>query len=109
MPIVTGFRMAVGRHRVASGNSAGDGDAVLACLARLLGGARGREAVLSCHRCAVYVADQAQGECGAYDDCEQSTVYGCLLEVRFCKQNGRRCFGFLFGTENYGRQPSNMI
>jgi hypothetical protein len=97
--------MAVGRDRVAAGNSAGDlaGDAVLACLARLLGGGRGREAVLSCYRLrgrAVYVADQVQGECGAHDDCERSTVYGCLPEVRFCRQNGRRCFGFLFGTEN---------
>lgn len=104
----------MGRDRVAAGNSAGDlaGDAALACLARLLGGGRQHEAVLSCHRLrgrAIHVADQTQGECGANDDCERSTGHGCLPEVQFCGQNGRRCFGFLLGKGNYGRQPSNMI
>jgi hypothetical protein len=104
----------MGRDRVAARNSAGDlaGDAALACLTRLLGGSRQQEAVLSCHRLrgrAIYVDDQAQGECGANDGGERSTGHGCFTEGRFRRQNGRRCFGFLLGKGNYGRQPSNMI
>lgn len=50
IPIVTGFRMAIGRDRVAADNSAGDlaGDVAWACLIRLLGGSRQREILLSC-------------------------------------------------------------